>query len=395
MKFFCDSKPLAYALNKCATLTSKSATYPFVRNVFIETIDDNVLKLTSTDMATMITYYVTDGVRIEKPGKALVDCGSLAAFVSAKAGEVNCYTTKADRIMTKIGSNKLSLSQMPHETFPEQPKLPSETLAKISGDNLQAVLSIAFMAEQFDPISFLTGTMIVASDGNLYAMAASQGRIGYAWIPTEYQGRGRFLLPKSAAALLPRFLYDDDEVLLYSQDNKMFFVTDRFKMSCNQLAGEFPYEKIAEMAHIKPSAEVWVAADDLGDALSTALVISKDVNNKLWKKITFNADTDYNLLDLSTAEENEVGYMNWSVVIKSHTNTPFTFGLFSTFVYDVLKAIKLADKSGLATDLMMAPTISIGYIEHGANKLIRIAEKYTNAVFIVAPMGQVEVRESG
>ena len=394
MKFLCDSKPFAYALNKCATLTSRSATYPFIRNVFIETIDDDVLKLTSTDMATMITYYVTDGVQIEKSGKALVDCGSLTAFVSAKAGEVNCYITKADRLMTKIGGNKLSLSQMPHEMFPEQPKLPSETLAKISGDNLQAVLSIAFMAEQFDPISFLTGTMVVASDGNLYAMAASQGRMGYAWIPTEYQGRGRFLLPKSAAELLPHFLYDDDEVLLYSQDNKMFFVTERFRMSCNQLAGEFPYEKIAEMAHTEPSAEVWVAADDLGDALKTALVISKDVNNKLWKKITFNADTDYNLLDLSTAEENEVGYMNWSVVIKSHTNISFTFGLFSTFVYDVLKAIKLADKSGLATDLLMTPTISIGYIEHGANKLIRIAEKHTNAVFIVAPMGQVEVRDN-
>ena len=172
----------------------------------------------------------------------------------------------------------------------------------------------------------------------------------------------------------------------------MFFVTERFKMSCNRLAGEFPYEKISEMAHIAPSAEIWVSADDLADALKTALVISKDVKDKLWKKITFNVDTDYNILDLSTAEENEVGYMNWTVAIREHTDTPFTFGLFSTFVYDVLKAIKMADRSGLSS-MMVTPTISIGYIESGPNKLIRIAEKHTNAVFIIAPMGQVEVHD--
>ncbi len=393
MKFSCESKPLAYALNKCVSLCQKSATYPFVQNVLIETIDDSALKVTSTDMATMLTYYVADSVEVKTPGVACVDAHSLTTFVSSKVGVVNSYITKADRLMTKLGGNKLSLSQIPATQFPSRPDLPDEMIVKVSGENLKAILSISFMANQDFLTSALQGTFVVVGNEYLFAMAASSGRMGYAWVPVKYKGSGSFLLPKSTAELLPRLLYDDDDVLIYVKDNKMFFVTDRFRLTCNQLQGKFPYEQIKGMANAPLENEIHVTAEELHDAISTCLAISKDIRNKLWKKISFNADTEYNILDISTPEENEIGHMNWVVPIRRHTDTPFSFDLYSTFAWDVMRATDRARDTELISEFMKSPRISIGYIISNGNKLIRIAETGMNAVFVIAPLGQVKVKD--
>ncbi len=390
MKFSCESKPLAYALNKCVTLCQKSATYPFIRNVLIETVGENALRITSTDMATMLTYYVTDGVEIKTQGVACVDAYSLTTFISSKVGTVTSYITPADRLMTKLEGNKLSLSQIPSEQFPDRPNLPEEMVVKVSGENLKAILSISFMANRDLLTSALNGTFVVVGDEYLFAMAASHGRMGYAWVPVKYKGTGRFLLPKSTAELLPRLLYDDDDVLIYVKDNKMFFVTDRFRLVCNQLQGNFPYEQLKAMANAPIENEVFVTAEELNSAVSTCLSMSKDVNNKLWKTISFSADTDYHILDISTAKENEIGHMNWSVTIKKHTGTSFSFDLYANFAWDVMRATERARDTELISEFIRLPRISVGYIIYNENKLVRIAESGMNAVFVIAPLGQVQ-----
>jgi hypothetical protein len=122
--------------------------------------------------------------------------------------------------------------------------------------------------------------------------------------------------------------------------------------------------------------------------------MSKDVTNKLWKKISFNADTEYNILDVSTAKENEIGHMNWVVPIRKHIDISFSFDLYAAFAWDVIKATDRARDTELISEFMKSPRMSIGYIVSNENKLVRIAETGMNAVFVIAPLGQIEVKDA-
>lgn len=391
MKFSVDSKTLAYALNKCMMLVSKSATYPFTRNFLLETLGDRVLKVTSTDMSSMLSFFVKDTMSIDEQGVSCVDAHSLATFSSAKEGTISAKLTSAGRLLLKGSGSQLSLAQIPDEEFPRHSPLPEQLFAEVSGDSLRQILAVSRVADHTNYTSVLSGTLLAVKDGKLQAIAASQGRAGYSWASVDSSMDASFVLPQSATNLLPILLYASDKVSIYLKDSKMFFVTDRFQLISNGVHGKFPYEQITAMVGRPIENEIAVEHKELKTALYTCLAMTKDTNNKMWQKLSFSADTDYHILDLSTAEENEIGHMNWVIPIKNHQSVSFSFDLFSGFGWDFLKVLQRDYELTSADEFLGEPLVYIGYITHGGNRLVSIHEDGSPTSFVMSPLGKIKV----
>ena len=388
MKFTCDSKVMAYALNKCASLTKKSTTYPAISNVLIE-VSDNLIKISSTDVSTYVTFSIAP-TSVTSTGSALVDAKTIAAFVSAKEGSIEAHLTGANKLMMKNGSLKVSLVQSATD-LPAAPALPKELLTTISGKSLSEVLAISFMATQDDYSNALSGTMVTLGNDHLFSMAASSGRFGYSWSPIKYNGDvAKFLLPPSATRLLPYYLYDDDSVDIYiGQNNKMHFVTSRFTMSCSQIAGKFPDEHIVKAANAPLLSSANIPTGELGRALEMSIVMADGIDDRKYQRILFDFDIDYGLLNLSTAAENEIGQLDWPIAIKSHTGENFSFWLYSGFIADVLKAVKRVSDKNIFADLVGEQTITLGKgksVVDGGTDLAYFTSTEINAIFGIAPM---------
>lgn len=400
MKFSCDSKVLAYALNKCGYVARIDKTYPTARAVKIEATQGvlgDTLVLTATDMNTTATFYVTD-VEVQEEGESLVDAGIFKAVVSSKHADVRAHTTPKGKLSVSNGGNRTLLNKITGY-FPDDESLPAEPMATIQGGALSDLLSIAFMAREDNAMPVLSGTLLATQDGTLYAMAASQGRMGYAWTSINFNEKSLMLLHPSTARVLPHFLYDDDEVKMYvTESNKVAFVTPRFKLVGRELASKekYPFQYAGKMATAAQDCAIYVNATSLKEALQTCLTVSQGESNVALQQIHFAANKDdYRLLDVSTSEESEVGHMNLVMTVKKSEGPSFEFSLNALFMKEVLRAIeKLSGSEHMTSFLGASDNIKIGLSDPAAESgtgWIYMSSENLKAIFVVAPVAKKTV----
>jgi DNA polymerase III sliding clamp (beta) subunit (PCNA family) len=390
MQFTCDTPAMSYALDKCKAMATFKENYPDARNILIEAVDGKI-RLSTTDMMSgAVTFNVSETVAIKEEGKVSVDARSLAAFVSSVSGTLNVYVTKAGKLMVKCGGIKMSFvcaaKDVPIRNFEND----SDPILNISGSSLSSVLKIAFMSAKEDDITSkmigLTGLQFITDGETIYSMASSTTRAAYTWLPGKSIGKGKFLIPAKTCNLLLYYLHDDDDVDIYYDGKRLWFITSRFKLVTAQVNGEFPYDAVSKMVQQDRPHSVTVNADDIITALTACFNISRATGNKS-TQILFTADPSYKLLNISTTYQ-ELGDMQWPIVIKNSDGQGFTFTLLSTYIEEVLKAI-----SGLASsDLMMELsgmnniTISIADTENGLGP-VYFTSRSIQAMFMMAPMG--------
>jgi DNA polymerase III sliding clamp (beta) subunit (PCNA family) len=383
MKFSVDSKPFAYALNKCATVARPNATYPSNRNVFIEATDAGLSILATDTLTTTVKYYVT-GVKVTETGYALVDAQSFAAFVSARASEIQAHTTEKNLII-KSGANRIMLRLSDGELAALETPL-NEPIMQLSGEELSNVLSIGFLVNPEASRLFMRGMYLNASNEHLYTMAATDGRLGYAWIPINYKQEGRFLLSQKSTYQLPYFLHDDDHVDVHFWKNKIIFITHRFILSSPMVAeiDKYPAEAVVEICSAEHEHWITVNGNELKEVLNTCSVMTEGNKSGNIKRITFTTDSDYRLLTVETAAENHIGQMKWNLGIKKFAGDDFKFILNSDFVQDIIKAIEKLSKSSLFMMDQSTGLVQIGYnTEKGT---IYITSNNLSAVFAIAPI---------
>jgi DNA polymerase III sliding clamp (beta) subunit (PCNA family) len=383
MRFFVDSKPLAYALNKCATVARPNATFPINRNVYIEATDAGLSILATDTLTTTVKYYVAN-TRITETGSALVDAQSLAAFVSARVNEIKVHTTDKNLIV-KSGANRVML-RLSDGTLSGIETPLNEPIMQLSGEELSNVLSIGFLVNPEAPKLFMRGTYLNASNEHLYTMAATDGRLGYAWINLSHKQEGRFLLPQKASYQLPYFLHDDDHVDVHFWKNKIIFITDRFILSSPSVAeiDKYPAEVVERICSANQAHFITVRGTELMDILETCSVMTEGSKSGNIKKLELITDSEYRLLTIKTSEENHVGYMKWNIGIKKFEGSDFRFFLNSDFVQDIIKAIKKLSKSNLFMMDESTGLIQIGYSTETGT--IYMTSGNLNAIFAIAPM---------
>lgn len=390
MKFSCEQAPLAYALHKCASIARPSSTFLANRNIRLDARADG-LAISATDtMSTTVTYLVREA-EIDEQGFISVDGASLSAFIGAQKGYIRANSTAQNKLHITSGANKMFLRSSDYEFLPVSYS-EDYFIARIRGETLKELLKISVMADSGNIVSpQLGGTMLALDNNHVYAMSASSGRAGYAWSEVRYESKAMFLLPPLAASRLSYFLYDDDLVGLYRDKGRLFFVTDRFSLVSSEISGNYPAARIVEMCSAEQNHHFTVDAGELTNILSACAVMYKGAKDNSLKRIRFSADAEYKILNISTASDNELGQMNWSLAIRDTVGMTFTFKLNALFVDTVLGVLDKLFKS----DLMYSGTtdlITIGISE--ATNFVYFTSKDLRAIFTIAPLGLPVVTET-
>lgn len=383
MKFACEQTPLAYALQKCASVSRPSSTFLGNRNIRIDARADGLV-LTATDTISTTVSYRVPVAEVEEQGYILVDGASLSAFVGAQKSYIRANSTPQNKLHVTSGVNKMFLRSSDHEFLPV--KYPADNLvASMRGDTLKELLKISVMADTGNIVRpFLTGIMLWFDNKHTYAMAASSGRAGYAWSKMDYESKGKFLLPPLSASRLSYFLHDNDMVKLYRKDTKLFLVTERFAIASSEIAGNYPAKEVVEMCSAEQQHKITVSASELVAVLGTCSAMYQGTKDNTLKRIHFKVDGEYRILNVSTADENEIGKMDLTLAVSEIIGQPFGFKLNAMFVDTVLGVLEKMLKS----DLMYSGSgdfINIGTSEK--TSFIYFSSSDLRAIFTIAPLG--------
>lgn len=394
MKFTCMANELAYAIDKCARMSKFKENYPQARNiVIVADADSETLRISATDVITSaVTYYVRK-VNVKQGGKVVVDAKSLSVFMSSVFDEVNVYITAAGRVIFKCRAKKISLVQS--TAVPIIPVRPenAQPVCSITGKLLNSVLSISFISDgEHATIPALAGVLLMFDIDNMYSMVASQGRAAYTWYSTRANGKGRFLLPLDTISLLQQYTYDSDLVDISYDGKKLWFQTGKYTLSTSQISGDFPYEYISKMVTLDKPYHVTVSREELHDALLTCFKLARVTADKR-KKITFVSDVDYNLFTITTDEKDEIGDLEWPIVIRGHNGTSLKFSLPTNYLENILIALEKLSSSDLMGQLRGDDniTISVGSNPEGNLGPIFMTAPTMQALFVMATLGVPEI----
>lgn len=387
MKFVCDSKVLAYAVNKCVSIVQNSRTFPYLSDVKI-TASIDLLKVSATDNYTFASYYVP--VDVVEPGSAIVDARSLAAFLYVKTGELSVHTTDHNFI-AKLGGNRVML-KLYKGVYPDFPPIPKTRSVKINGGTMLNLLKVSAMADEDTTISpKFSGTFLMFVDDYVYSMATNKFRLGYSWASVDFTGKTKFLVPQQATNILNRFIDPKEPVKIYHEveDNKrrLHFVSERFVVSSAELAGEYPYEAIIKMMSATLNHSFSVYTPDLIEALKACKAITGNTKSLGARTITVESYSDTRLAKIKTSEANEIGVMDLQVSISDILGDDILFSINSDFIDRAIGVIEKARKQ----DEFVEDKIAISLSDETA--FIYLSAKGVDSLFTIAPVAQPNAKK--
>lgn len=152
-------------------------------------------------------------------------------------------------------------------------------------DNLSRVATLSAKDR-----GFYSGTYVVISGKHMTCLATDGFGAGIVWFDTDkvLEQRQDFFIPSDALLELRKSLNADSDVLVYTDANKVHFVSDNFRLITSEIADKqkFPADNIAKALRSDLIDGVECPIVDLTDKLQACSTIrDKDHNNALRVKI--------------------------------------------------------------------------------------------------------------
>ena len=249
MEFTISSKTLQKELGFVQGVVEKKQTIPVLSNILIESVGENTIRFTGTDLDVTIRCDA-EAENIQTPGAMCVQARKLFdiarllpdATVNFKKGDNDWVTVSCARSTFKVAG-------LPKESFPEVPssksvpiKLPAfvfksfidRTIFAITQEESRYTLSGAkFMLDA-------TGAKMVTTDGHRLAY------IGWAGLENGNGNVIDMLIPRKTLAELSKLTASyEGEISLGADDNHIYFEVGPRLLISRMLSGQFPnYEMV-------------------------------------------------------------------------------------------------------------------------------------------------------
>lgn len=276
MKIVIERSSFANALAKVKD-SAGNQTMPITENVKIETVDDENVRLTATNLDTTISTTVRCQVR--EPGATTAPIKLLVQMVNVlTAGivEFSCDDRTNGKAKLVGGDTKYSLATMPVAEFPV-PASVEGGMFKIGQDTLRSLIARTAYAVSDDKTrpTFM-GVNLFTNDGFVYSVASDGRRFAIA--RAKYDGDASFniIIPNGTLKLLRSVLGSDGEVSVRCSDRVAArFETDTLTLQTKLIDDEFP-KVIDRMPRITEKT-VEIDRTEFTDAIRQASVTSVSI----------------------------------------------------------------------------------------------------------------------
>jgi DNA polymerase-3 subunit beta len=294
MKFTINPKTLKEELSFLTNvIDDKKGSIPILANVLIETVSDETIRITGTNLGTSIQTEVE--ADIDELGTMCINGVKLYNMVKVLEADITFQDEKNNWVRIKSGTSKYRMPGIDAKRYPEVFILDKVKASVDSLDLAKMVKATKFAINLEETRYALAGVKFIVGDKVAKMVSTDGHRVSY--METEGSGEIDTLLPVgclSELIKLPKGLVNIGE-----NENLIFFQAGHKYLTTKKLAGNFP--RYEAMFNEDGNEEFVVETEAFKKAVQRVSLMS-DLGNKA---IRFEITQDKLVLSTNTSDAGE------------------------------------------------------------------------------------------
>ena len=247
MEFVIKQHVLKKELGFVQGIVEKKSTIPVLSNILIESVGENTIRITGTDLD--VTIRCEAEAEIKESGSMCVQARKLFDIVRLSP-DTDLHFKKLDNnwVNLSFNSSKYRLAGVSRDQFPEIPEFKSAPMslsAKIFADFIHYT-SFAITNEQSR--FTLSGAKFIIGDGIVRMVTTDANRLAFIErkIETDEETSMDTLIPKKSLIELVKISRETDSDVKFGEDaNHIYFEVEGRLLTTRKLSGTFPnYELV-------------------------------------------------------------------------------------------------------------------------------------------------------
>ncbi len=338
MKFIIRKEDLFNGIKIVERATSQKAVQPVLYNILIETLDNNSIRLTATDL--VLTVITTVDAQIEEAGKITLPAKKLNEIVSKLGNDLITFETENDGNEVSITCQKskfdiigISASEFPPEVSNYQMD-ESQCFDVELKPFLKAIRQAGFAAASYEVSNLLSGIVCNFSNGILEIASTDGNRLARVRekLANDIVEQTQLIIPsRTLLEFLKMSSFFDEETIKICKDKSTIILkTEKTLTISRLLEGQFPrYNQLI------PSESPKQAIVNVSQLIAALERVSVMVNDKTSIVKMLFADNELTL----SADTPDAGKSEDKIDIQ-YTSEELLIAFNYKFVLDALRIIE-------------------------------------------------------
>lgn len=236
MKFKINSKRLANALNKVASVIERRNTIPILSNVYVSASTDGI-HIEGTDLDTVCRVHISDVV-VQQDGEATINAAKLTDSIK-RLPDGDCdIEVKDGHAVVKQKRSRFKIATLDASDWPVQKFGEFRQLATVDGEYLKDVnAKVGYCVSQEEARYYLQGVNWCLVDGKVVNIATDGHRLSKIVTGLEYDGELNIIVPRKATAESAKL---DGSVKVEFNGSAIRFTSDDTVLTSKLIDGTFP-----------------------------------------------------------------------------------------------------------------------------------------------------------
>jgi len=243
MKFLIKKEILLEKLQKITGPTSFKQNFPILSGVLIST-QNNKLKFITTDLD--ITIISLQEAKIEEEGKMVISMKRLLSIVrELPSCELTLQSSK-NNLLIKCEKIEFKISILDAKEFPPVEEKTRTSLIKLNPQDLEEMINLtSFCVGEEDVNYVLNGVLFEVFKDKISLVSTDGKRLSCVtknlpFTQSDIEEKVSFILPLKAINELSRLIKNEEEVFLFTEQNKVGFDFKHTQFIIRPIEGEFP-----------------------------------------------------------------------------------------------------------------------------------------------------------
>ncbi len=277
MKFICSKEKLHNLISKAEKISGKNSTLPVLSCVILETKGNQlIVRATNLDIGIEATI----PVKVEIEGIVAIPGALFLQYLSNISGDENITVEIVNKnILLTSSKSEATVKTIPHEDFPNIPRVESEKKCKISSHSLiHGLKSVWYSASISSMKPELSSVYLYPKDSSLMFVATDSFRLAEKKIDVkEIDTFESVLVPfRNVSEIIRVFDSFVGDLEIVFDDGQIAFINDGVYLVSRVVDGNFPdYKQIIPKEN---TTEVVVLKQDLIQALKLSNIFSDKFN---------------------------------------------------------------------------------------------------------------------
>lgn len=318
MKFYCDQSILLKTINMVQKAVSNKNIIPILKGILIETIGDDAIKVSATDLDLTIENIIP--AKIEREGSIVVPASLFFEIIRKFQNEEIEVDVLENTIQIKCLHSEFKLVGLKKEEFPENVWPSIQKKIVLNNTSFGNMIKKTFFSASIEKSRGVIVGELIEIENNQLSMVALDGfRLALVKETLETNESEKIIIESRILKEIGKILQDEpeEEINLFISENKAFFSINDLKITVKLLEGEFlNYKEIMKQTC---NSKVILGRSELLEGIDKASVFAREEKNNLVKfkiesnKMEITAKTEegnvYDELDISLeGEPLEIGF---------------------------------------------------------------------------------------